>query len=42
MPVSCDRCSMRSRNLDDYESYSDAGGLMVLCHACADEVRDEK
>ena len=38
MSVSCDRCSERTHNLNCYENM----GVLVLCHACADEVRNEK
>ena len=42
MSVSCDRCSERSHRLCDYENYPEGGGMLVLCHACADEIRNEK
>lgn len=38
MSVSCDRCSTKDGSLDDYEDYQS----LVLCHLCADEVRNEK
>jgi hypothetical protein len=43
MSVSCDRCSEHSSRLDEYENIPECGGgFLVLCHACADECRDEK
>lgn len=38
MSVSCDRCNIRGGDIDGYENLY---GL-VLCHECANEVRDEK
>jgi hypothetical protein len=40
MSVSCDRCSERSKRLSDYENYPEAGGELVLCHACANEINE--
>lgn len=42
MGVGCDRCSFRGTNLDDYENFFDAGGVMVVCHECATELRNDK
>jgi hypothetical protein len=42
MSVSCDRCSCRSKRLDDYENVFDPSGVLVLCHACAEEINHEK
>jgi len=43
MSVSCDRCSERSKRLEDYENVGiDAYTLLILCHACAKEIENEK
>lgn len=41
MSVSCDRCNERSKKLEDYENYP-PGATLVVCHACANEMRNEK
>ena len=42
MSVSCDRCSERSKRLSDYENYPAGGGSLILCHACAEEISNDK
>ena len=42
MTVYCDRCSEASKNLADYENGEGIFSSVVLCHACAGEVRNEK